>query len=82
MFGIFIKIAITSVIMIATGLLTMWRLNVLQDEKVESVDSEQEPDTTFEVVSAAAVITVLTFSLILFVVIMFFVWALPIGTGA
>ena len=82
MFGIFIKIAITSVIMIATGLLTMWRLNVLQDEKVESVDSEQEPDTTFKVVSAAAVITVLTFSLILFVVIMFLVWTLPIGTGA
>ena len=82
MFGIFIKIAITSVIMIATGLLTMWRLNVLQNEKVESVDSEQEPDTTFKVVSAAAVITVLTFSLILFVVIMFFVWTLPIGTGA
>ena len=82
MFGIFIKIAITSVIMIATGLLTVWRLNVLRDEEVESVDSEQEPDTTLEVVSAAAVITVLTFSLVLFVVIMFFVWALPIGTGA
>jgi uncharacterized membrane protein len=75
MFGIFIKIVITAIIMIAGGVVGLRQALKLQNENEEGAPADKFANT----LQFASVIVITFFGVALFVAIMFFIWASPIG---
>jgi hypothetical protein len=75
MLSIFLKIAITSIIMIIGGIIALRQAMRLQNENEEGAPADKFGNN----LQFASVIVITFFGMALFVAIMFFIWALPIG---